>query len=77
MTFAAPGTGTVLERSKQTLKYPEARVIVLDDDVNTFEHVVDCLKKIIPAMNEEKAWNLAQKFLCSLTDLVVKQFFVG
>ena len=61
MTFATPGTSTILERSKQTQEYPEARVIVLDDNINTFQHVVDCLRKTIPRMSEEKAWNLAYK----------------
>ncbi len=61
MTSSSQSPGTVLERSKQTLKYPEARVIVLDDNINTFEHVAECLQKIIPMMSEEKAWSLAQK----------------
>jgi len=61
MTGATPGTSTVLERSKITQRYPEARVIVLDDNVNTFEHVVNSLRKIIPGMSEERAWNLANK----------------
>ena len=59
MNSATSNTSTVLERTKQTQKYPEAGVIVLDDDVNTFEHVVNCLKKIIPGMTEERAWKLA------------------
>ena len=29
--------------------------------VNTFQHVVDCLRKIIPGMSEDKAWTLANK----------------
>ncbi len=62
MTFATTtGTSSVLEKSPETLRYPEARVIVLDDDLNTFEHVVDCLKKIIPGMSEGRAWDLAHK----------------
>ncbi len=61
MTFASPTTSSVLERSQETQSYPEARVIVLDDDINTFEHVVSCLRKIIPGMSEEKAWELANK----------------
>lgn len=61
MTFGAGSPNTVLERSPQTTSYPEARVIVLNDEVNTFEHVVDCLRRIIPGMSEEKAWQLAQK----------------
>ena len=39
-------------------KYPEARVIVLDDSFNTFKHVANCLVKIIPGMSEENAWDL-------------------
>ena len=61
MTSATPGTSTVLDRAKQTSKYPEARVIVLDDNVNTFEHVVTCLRKIIPGVSEELGWKLARK----------------
>ena len=61
MTFATPGTTPLLERAKQTQRYPQARVIVLNDDVNTFQHVVDCLQKIIPGMSEERAWKLAHQ----------------
>ena len=39
-------------------KYPEARVIVLDDSFNTFQHVANCLLIIIPGMNKTKAWDL-------------------
>ena len=61
MTFSTPSTGTVLDRAKETLRYPEARVIVLDDNINTFDHVVNYLRKIIPGMTEEGAWKLANK----------------
>ena len=61
MPFATPGTGTVLERVKNTVRYPEARVIVLDDSVNTYEYVVECLMKIIPGMTEDYAWKLTTK----------------
>jgi ATP-dependent Clp protease adaptor protein ClpS len=54
-------SSTLLERQKATQRYPEARVIVLDDDVNTYQHVVDCLRKIIPGMDEDKAWGLARR----------------
>ena len=40
-------------------KYPEARVIVLDDDFNTFEHVANCLEIIIPGMSKKRSWALA------------------
>ena len=42
-------------------KYPEARVIVLDDSFNTFEHVANCLLTIIPGMKEKRAWDLTIK----------------
>ena len=62
MNFATTtSTTTLVERLKQKQRYPEARVIVLDDDINTFEHVVKSLVKIIPNMNEDKAWKLANK----------------
>ena len=61
MTSTSPGSSAVLERQGTTQRYPQARVIVLDDDVNTFQHVVDCLRKIIPGMSEDNAWNLANK----------------
>ena len=59
MTISTPNSSTVLERSQKKQRYPEARVIVLDDNVNTFQHVVNCLKKTIPGMSEERAWKLA------------------
>ena len=61
MSSSSPGSTTLLERQRTTQRYPEARVIVLDDDVNTFQHVVDCLRRIIPGMSEEKAWTLANR----------------
>ena len=61
MTFSNTNPSTTLERVKEKQRYPEARVIVLDDDINTFKHVVSTLIKIIPNMNEDKAWKLANK----------------
>ena len=54
-------TSTVLDQKKIKKKYPEARVIVLDDSINTFQHVANCLLAIIPCMSEEKAWDLTIK----------------
>ena len=51
----------VLEQKKFKAKYPESRVIVLDDSFNTFQHVANCLITIIPSMNEERAWYLTIK----------------
>ena len=61
MPFTSTNATAVIERVKQRQRYPEARVIVLDDDINTYQHVVSSLMKIIPNMNEDKAWKLASK----------------
>ena len=53
--------GTVLDPKKSKAKYPEARVIVIDDSFNTFEHVANCLQIIIPGMTEKRAWDLTNK----------------
>ena len=54
-------TSTVLDPKKSKAKYPEARVIVLDDSFNTFQHVANCLQTIIPGMGEKRAWDLTIK----------------
>ena len=53
--------GTALDPKKSKTKYPEARLIVLDDSYNTFQHVANCLLTIIPGMSEKKAWDLTIK----------------
>ena len=50
---------TVLDPKITKRKYPEARIIVLDDNFNTFEHVANCLVTIIPGMSEKRSWLLA------------------
>jgi len=52
---------TVLYKKIAEEKYPEARVIVLDDSFNTFQHVANCLLKIIPGMSEKRSWDLTIK----------------
>ena len=52
---------SVLDPKESKAKYLEARVIVLDDDFNTFQHVANCFLKIIPSMSEKKAWDLTIK----------------
>ena len=49
---------TVLDPKKFKEKYPQARVIVLDDSFNTYQHVANCLLTIIPSMSEKRAWDL-------------------
>ena len=51
----------VLDKKKIKKNFPEARVIVLDDSFNTFQHVANCLQAIVPGMSEEKAWDLTIK----------------
>jgi ATP-dependent Clp protease adaptor protein ClpS len=48
------------ERSRQVTRqtYPNYKVIVLNDDFNTFQHVADCLVKYIPHMTGDRAWDL-------------------
>ena len=57
--FNSPNT--VLDKKKSNEKYPEARVIVLDDSFNTFQHVANSLLTIIPGMSKNKAWGLTNK----------------
>ena len=51
-------TTTVLDKKKVEAKYPEAKVIVLDDSFNTFQHVANCLMTIIPGISEQRAQDL-------------------
>lgn len=55
--------GTTLEKTSQTTRqtYPNYKVIVLDDDFNTFEHVAKCLMQYIPKMTSDRAWNLTNQ----------------
>ena len=49
---------TVLDPKIIEKKYPEARIIVLDDDFHIFEHIANCLETIIPVMRRERLWKL-------------------
>ena len=51
----------VLDLKLAKKKYYEARVIVLNDNFNTFQHVANCLLTIIPGMTEKRAWDLTIK----------------
>jgi ATP-dependent Clp protease adaptor protein ClpS len=61
ISSTTPGGQAVLERVRQQAAYPHGRVIVLDDDHNTFQHVVEVLVKHIPAMTPDRAWELAHQ----------------
>ncbi|MEM8780295.1 MAG: ATP-dependent Clp protease adapter ClpS [Cyanobacteria bacterium P01_G01_bin.49] len=56
-TSTAPKGSTVVDRKS----YPNYKVIVLNDDFNTFEHVANCLMKYIPAMTSDYAWELTNQ----------------
>jgi ATP-dependent Clp protease adaptor protein ClpS len=51
------------EKSSQTIQkpYPNFKIIVLDDDFNTFEHVHTCLTTYIPGMSSDRAWELTNQ----------------
>ncbi|WP_416235718.1 ATP-dependent Clp protease adapter ClpS [Nostoc sp. UHCC 0252] len=51
------------ERSSQVIRktYPNYKVIVLNDDFNTFQHVAECLMKYIPGMSGDRAWDLTNQ----------------
>ncbi len=61
MELSKTSPATVLEPKTAKQEYPEARVIVLDDNFNTFQHVAYCLMTIIPEMSEKKSWDLTIK----------------
>ncbi|MDY7015984.1 MAG: ATP-dependent Clp protease adapter ClpS [Cyanobacteriota bacterium] len=51
------------DRSSQVIRktYPNYKVIVLNDDFNTFQHVANCLMKYIPGMTSDRAWELTNQ----------------
>lgn len=57
---------TVLPQERQSQRvvhrhYPNYKVIVLNDDFNTFQHVAACLMKYIPNMTSDRAWELTNQ----------------
>mgnify|MGYP006279284349 CR=1 FL=1 len=59
---ASPASpSAVQERQRLRQPYPNFRVIVLDDDVNTFQHVVEVLVRHLPGMIPDRAWELAHR----------------
>ncbi|MEB3224719.1 MAG: ATP-dependent Clp protease adapter ClpS [Synechococcus sp.] len=61
----APAPGILKEKQsdRQTVRkpYPSFKVIVLNDDVNTFDHVAHCLMTYIPNMTADRAWDLTNQ----------------
>ncbi|MEL7085322.1 MAG: ATP-dependent Clp protease adapter ClpS [Cyanobacteria bacterium J06597_1] len=56
-TLTAPGQ--ITERVRKP--YPNFKVIVLDDDVNTIDHVQSCLQRYIPQMTATRAYELTMQ----------------
>ena len=57
--FNSPSS--VLDKRNAKTKFPEVRIIVLNDNFNTFQHVANSLLMIIPGMSEKRAWDLTIK----------------
>ncbi|MCY3653487.1 MAG: ATP-dependent Clp protease adapter ClpS [Synechococcus sp. SB0665_bin_28] len=56
-----PAVGPAGDTTLQHRPYPHYRIIVLDDDVNTFQHVVKCLVTFLPGLTRDQAWAMAQQ----------------
>jgi ATP-dependent Clp protease adaptor protein ClpS len=56
-------TTSVVDPKTTKRKYPEARIIVLDDNFNTFEHVANCLVRFFPGISEKNHGYLHSKFI--------------
>ncbi|MBT9313159.1 ATP-dependent Clp protease adapter ClpS [Leptothoe kymatousa] len=53
----------VKEKANQTTRqpYPNYKIIVLNDDFNTFQHVAETLVTYIPHMTPDRAWKLTNQ----------------
>lgn len=60
-TSASPALAPEKSRQVTRKPYPNYKVIVLNDDFNTFQHVADCLMKYIPNMSSDRAWELTHQ----------------
>jgi ATP-dependent Clp protease adaptor protein ClpS len=57
----APSRSPAPIAQRRSEGYPSVNVIVLDDDVNTFQHVVAVLVRHLPGMQPDRAWELAHR----------------
>jgi ATP-dependent Clp protease adaptor protein ClpS len=60
-TMASPTVAPEKTREVTRQPYPNYKIIVLNDDFNTFQHVAECLMKYIPGMNSDRAWKLTNQ----------------
>ena len=58
---AAPVKAPERKSEVTSSPYPNYKVIVLNDDFNTFQHVSECLLKYIPGMTSDRAWSLTEQ----------------
>ncbi len=51
------------DKASQTTSktYPNYKIIVLNDDFNTFPHVAECLMKYVPNMTSDRSWELTHQ----------------
>ena len=68
-------TNTVLDPKTAKAKYHEAKVIVFDDNSNSFQHVANCLLTITPGMSKKRSWDLAVKVDMTSSAKVLKGTF--
>lgn len=61
--FSATASPTQAPARPETKRkpYPNFKVIVLNDDFNTFDHVAHCLQTYIPGMTSDRAWQLTEQ----------------
>ncbi|MBF2036782.1 MAG: ATP-dependent Clp protease adapter ClpS [Leptolyngbyaceae cyanobacterium T60_A2020_046] len=60
-TSASPTVAPTQSPQVTRKPYPNYKVIVLNDDFNTFQHVAECLIKYIPNMTSDRAWDLTHQ----------------
>lgn len=58
---SAPTVAPAKTRQTTRQSYPNYKIIVLNDDFNTFQHVAECLLKYIPGMDSDRAWDLTNQ----------------
>ena len=61
MVVVLASPSPVQERQLIRQPYPDFKVVVLDDDFNTFQHVVESMVRILPGMLADLAWELAHR----------------
>jgi ATP-dependent Clp protease adaptor protein ClpS len=58
---AAPTAAPTKSRQAERQSYPNYKIIVLNDDFNTFDHVINCLMKYIPGVDRDRAEQLTSQ----------------